>query len=197
MKMTLGVIVAGLASLMLSAAVGVAAEEKCFAGSGDTGRLQFSGAVEGTEFTGQFGEFTVDYCMPESGPTDGRIDVGVVLASADTENRERDETLKGDAFFAVDRYPKASWTSRSISAEEEGFAADGELQLKGIRADQAVRFTLTRDGEDLFASGEFSMLGDAEVDRQRFDVGTGEFADPEFVRNRVDVTFEIRLLAED
>ena len=37
------------------------------------------------------------------------------------------------------------------------------------------------------------MQGGAEVDRQRFDVGTGEFADPEFVRNRVDVAFEVLL----
>ena len=183
--------------LALAASLDVAAEQKCFDGSHQTGELSFSGAVEGTGFTGRFGEFSVKYCMPESGPADGRINVRVQLSSADTENRERDETLKGEAFFAVEQYPEAAWISRSIASEGQEYIADGELDLKGIKAAQAVNFTLTPDGDDLLASGEFSMLGDAEVDRARFNVGTGEFADPEFVRNRVDVNFEIRLRTED
>lgn len=185
------------AALVMSVSICVAAEEKCFGGNQETGELAFSGAVEGTGFTGRFGEFSVDYCMPESGPADGRIEVRVQLASADTDNRERDETLKGESFFAVEQYPEATWRNLSISAEAGGFVARGELELKGIRAEQAINFTLTPDGDDLLASGEFSMRGAAEVDRSRFDVGTGEFADPEFVRNRVDVGFEIRLLATD
>jgi hypothetical protein len=47
------------------------------------------------------------------------------------------------------------------------------------------------------ARGGFTLAGSADVDRQRFDVGTGEFADPEFVRNRVDVAFEVRLTSAD
>lgn len=187
---------AGVA-LMLATASGATAEENCFRGDQDTGELVFSGAVEETGFTGRFGQFSVEYCMPDGRPTDGRIDVRVRLSSADTENPERDETLKGEAFFAVEQYPEASWKSRSISAGADGYLADGELELKGIRAAQAVNFTLKPDGDDLLARGEFSMVGDADVNRSRFDVGTGEFADPEFVRNRVDVGFQIRLLAID
>src|SRR6056297_865823 len=185
-----------VAIVMLAASSSIAAEQTCFVGSHETGELAFSGAVEGTGFTGRFGEFSVKYCMPESGPADGRINVRVQLSSADTENRERDDTLKGEAFFAVEQYPEAVWISRSIATEGKGYVADGALDLKGIKASQAINFTLTPDGDDLLASGEFSMRGDAEVDRSRFDVGTGEFADPEFVRNRVDVNFEIRLRAE-
>lgn len=182
------------AALMLATASGAAAEENCFRGDQDTGGLVFSGAVEDTGFTGRFGRFSVEYCMPDGAPSDGRIDVRVQLSSADTDNPERDETLKGDAFFAVEQYPEASWTSRSISAEGDAYVAAGELELKDIRASQAVNFTLTPDGDDLVARGEFSMRGGAEIERLRFDVGTGEFSDPEFVRNRVDLSFEIRLL---
>lgn len=185
-----------IAALMLAVFSGVAAGEDCFSGSQDTGSLRFSGAVEGTGFTGRFGQFSVEYCMAEGIPADGRIEVLIDLSSADTENRERDETLKGEAFFAVDQYPEAFWNSRSILTEGGGYVSDGALELKGISAAQTVRFTLTPDGDDLLASGELSMRGDAEVERLRFDVGTGDFADPDFVRNRVDVKFEIRLRAK-
>lgn len=189
--------VSALAALMLSGTSVLAAEQNCFRGSQDTGELTFGGAVEGTGFVGRFGRFSVEYCMSDDGPSDGRIDVRVQLSSADTDNPDRDETLKGEAFFAVEQYPEATWKSRSISKDGEVYAAAGELEIKGIRAEQTVNFTLTPDDGDLLAKGEFSMIGDAEVDRSRFDVGTGEFADPEFVRNRVDVSFEIRLLAKD
>lgn len=197
MKSSMNAGFTSLVALLLALSGGVAAMQECFRGGAETGELTFSGAVEGTGFIGRFGEFSVDYCMPESGPADGRIEVRVQLSSADTENRERDETLKGKAFFAVEQYPEAVWTSRSISPRADGYVAEGQLELKGIGAPQTVNFTLTPDGDDLLASGEFTMRGDAEVDRSRFDVGTGEFADPEFVRNRVDVRFEIRLMAQD
>ncbi len=45
----------------------------------------------------------------------------------------------------------------------------------------------------LAARGQFIMSGDAGVDCRRFDVGRGEFAVPEFVRNRVVVEFGVAL----
>lgn len=178
---------------LLATVDGARAEQQCFSGGHDSGTLEFSGAVEGSGFTGTFGEFSVSYCLANGDPAAGEIEVQVELASADTDNRERDQTLKGEEFFAVDEYPRASWNSQAIERDGEEYLADGELALKGVRADQAIRFTLDPDGEAVVARGRFTMLGGAEVDRQRFDVGTGEFADPEFVRNRVDVSFEVTL----
>ena len=176
-----------------------AAEERCFAGDASSGTLEFMGAVEGTGFTGRFGEFSVEFCMPDGAPVDGRIVTRVALGSAETGNADRDEALVGEEFFHVDEYPESVWTSREIRTVEsgDGYAAKGELRLKGITADQAIRFKLSPDGDALIASGEFTLAGDAEVDRQRFDVGTGEFADPEFVRDRVEVRFEVRLTPVD
>ena len=169
------------------------ADETCFSGGDGSGSLEFSGAVEGTGFTGRFGEFSVDYCMPESGPAGGEILVEVRLESADTDNRDRDQTLMGPEFFAVDEHPTARWCSTGIEPADDGYRGEGELTLKGITRTQPIRFTLEPDGADYRARGEFTLAGSADVNRQRFDVGTGEFADPEFVRNRVDVRFDVKL----
>jgi len=190
----------GIAMMAVSLASGSAlAEERCYAGDASSGTLEFMGAVEGTGFTGRFDEFSVKFCMPAGAPVEGRIETKVALGSADTDNSDRDEALLGEEFFHVDEYPESVWTSREIFAAEsgDGYTADGEMRLKGIAAGQAIRFTLSPDGEDLVASGDFTLAGDAEVERQRFDVGTGEFADPEFVRNRVEVRFEVRLSPVD
>lgn len=193
MEMRFTLVAALAAGGLLAASAGTRAEERCFAGGDGRGTLEFSGAVEGSGFTGRFGEFSVTYCLVDGNPLAGKIEVAVELASADTDNRERDEALKGEEFLAVEQYPRAAWSSRAIERDDGEYVADGELELKGIRAAQTIRFTLEPDGETLLARGAFTMAGGAEVDRQRFEVGTGEFADPEFVRNRVDVSFEVLL----
>lgn len=179
--------------IAILAAATARAEPTCFTGGGHSGSLTFVGAVEGEEFTGRFGEFDVEYCLDARDPAAGAIRVDVGLASADSGNDDRDQTLMGSEFFAVDEHPQARWRSAGIAADGDGFRADGELTLKGITRSQAIRFIVEPRGEDLVVRGRFTMAGSAELDRQRWEIGTGDFADPEFVRNRVDVAFEVTL----
>ncbi|NKI36311.1 YceI family protein [Wenzhouxiangella sp. XN79A] len=193
MELTTRLCIPALAWLLAAAPL---AAETCYVGGADNGRLEFRGAVEGTGFTGTFGKFDVRYCMPEGAPVEGSIEVTVALGSADSDNRDRDEALLGPEFFAVERFPESTWTSTAIRSTDDGYTADGELTLRDITAAQSIAFQLTPDGEAIVAEGRFTMGGSAEIDRSRFDVGIGEFEDPEFVRNRVDVTFEVVLNAE-
>lgn len=181
------------AILLLTLAATSAVAQSCYSGNADRGTLTFEGAVEGTGFTGAFGQFDVEFCLADGDPSTGEIEVRVALDSADSNNRDRDEALLGPEFFHVERFPQATWTSTSIQASGDGYRADGELTLRDITAPQSITFRLSPDGDALVAQGRFSMTGGSEIDRQRFDIGTGEFADPEFVRNRVDVRFEVEL----
>ncbi|WP_405233102.1 YceI family protein [Lentisalinibacter salinarum] len=184
-----------LAAFLLLAAP-APAQPRCYAGDAASCELTFSGAVEDTGFTGRFGEFSVRYCLAGDTTADHEIRVTVSLASADSDNRDRDETLKGPEFFAVERHPTAVWQSTGVRREGEDYVADGELSLKGITAPQSIRYELTPAGEAIIARGRFTMAGGTRIDRQRFDVGTGEFADPDFVRNEVVVEFEVTLSAQ-
>lgn len=169
-------------------------ERRCFAGDAGTGTLTFTGAIEGESFTGSFGEFSVRYCLDqEERAVSHQIDVLVTLSSADSDNRDRDSTLRGPEFFAVARFPEARWRSSAVRRVEEGYEADGELTLKGITAAQPVRYILETDGEGMVAQGQIVLTGGGEVDRRRYDVGTGEFADPGFIRDAVEVAFRIAL----
>ncbi|MBY6205095.1 YceI family protein [Halomonas denitrificans] len=192
-----------IAELTRSASVGVALlaagpalADDCFSGGSDSGFIEFRGAVEGSGFTGRFEDFDVRYCMPAGAPAEGSIEVAVRPASAESGNNDRDETLVGPEFFHVERFPEATWSSTAIREAADGYEADGELTLRDITAAQSIAFELTPDGEAMVAAGEFAMAGTTEIERLRFDIGTGEFADPEFVRNRVDLRFEVRLTAD-
>lgn len=190
-----------VALVLLAPASGIASEKRCYQADQDSGRLEFHGAVEGTEFTGRFEDFDVRYCLAGDALTDGKIDVRVRTASADSNNSDRDEELMTENFFFVEKYPEATWKSSEIRPNcgggEYGYVAGGVLEIRGIASDQAVDFEAGRDGDAFRVNGSFRMFGETEINRQDFDVGLGEFADPEFVRNRVDVNFDLELTPEN
>lgn len=159
----------------------------CYQADGDDGVLQFTASAEGSEFTGRFSEFNVSLCMDGQDLTTAGIEVTVRTASADTGDGTRDSELKGEHFFHVDEYPEATWESSQITREGDAFIAKGTLTLRGIDKDQPVRLRL--------ADGEPPVLtGNAEIMRLQWNVGTGEdFDDTDFIRNRVDLSFELQL----
>ena len=175
-----------IAALALLIAPGLALAD-CFRADQDDGRIEFIGVAEGSRFTGEFGEFTVTLCMDERDLATAGIDVEIAMASADTGNEDRDSELLGENFFNVEQFPKATWESGDIRAEGNGMLADGKLTMRGMTGKQPVRLELP-DGNPPVLSGS------AEIIRLKWDVGIGEdFEDTDFIRNRVDLAFELRL----
>ena len=173
------------------ASVSAAAEKTCFAADGDSGELNFRGEVEGTGFSGFFEDFDVRVCMEDERLGTAEIGVTVQMAAATVGNRQGDEALRGRDMFAVEQFPEASWRSTDIEAANGGYRAQGELSIRDVSAEQPVNLRLERDGEQLWLSG------DAEIMRLDFNVGLGEFEDPDFVRNRIDLRFELQLAPMD
>ncbi|MDZ7791625.1 MAG: YceI family protein [Xanthomonadales bacterium] len=159
----------------------------CFRADQNDGELKFIGVAEGNRFTGGFGEFTVTLCMDEHDLATAGIEVVVKTASADTGDGQRDSELHGENFFHVEEFPKATWESTDIRAEDGAFIAEGKLKLRGITSDQPVRLKLSSDKPPM-------LSGSAEIMRLNWDVGIGEdFEDTDFIRNRVDLEFELQL----
>ncbi|NBB93034.1 MAG: hypothetical protein GVY32_07700 [Gammaproteobacteria bacterium] len=159
----------------------------CFRADQEDGRIEFIGVAEGSRFTGEFGEFTVTVCMDGRDLTTAGIDVVVRTASADTGDSMRDSELHGENFFHVEEYPEATWESSEIRADGDAFLAEGQLEIRGISAEQTVRLQLS--GDDLPV-----LTGSAQIMRLNWDVGIGEdFEDTDFLRNRVDLEFELEL----
>jgi len=176
-----------LSFLMILPALGLA-QPVCWTADADSGELRFHGEVDGSDFSGTFGDFQVELCAEDAAdPAGASLVVTVETGSANTRNRDRDETLHGGEFFAVGRFPQAVWRAGEWTVIDQGWRVEGLLSLRDVEAPQPVTLTV-----DLQADRP-RLTGQAEISRLRFDVGTGEFADPEFVRDRVDLEFELTL----
>jgi len=180
-----------IALAALSSSV-MADETQCHTASQDTGTLAFEGVTEGRGFDGQFENFSVRICLEDVDLATASIEVMVETGSADTNSRDRDQTLRGEEFFWVSQFPQAQWSSQDIVESSGQFSheAQGTLVIKDIRQDQAVAMRLVTDG------ARPRLQGEAEIFRLDYNVGTGEFADTEFIDNRVGVSFDLELLPE-
>lgn len=170
----------------LAAALPAMAASHCYRADAGDGELLFDGVLDGTPFTGSFDAFSVSLCLEGDDLAGADIRVSVNTASGDTGNRQGNAALRGEEFFHIARFPEAVWTSLAVRPDGDGYLAEGELAVRGISAAQPVRLR--------FEPGEPARLsGSAQILRLDWDVGTGEFADTDFLRNRVDLRFDLRL----
>ncbi len=178
-----------LALCFCAVAVAVAvAEQRCYQTDAESGELGFRGEAEGNRFSGQFAAFTVELCLDEADPATAVIEVTVDTGSASVGNRQGDEALHGKELFNIERFPQARWQSGKIEKIEDGYLAGGELTLRGVSGSQPVSLSFDLDEDRL------GLSGSAEILRIDFGVGEGEFADPDFIRNRVDLHFELEMI---
>src|SRR4029453_3147713 len=121
-----------------------------------------------------------------------RFVVDVVTGSADTQDKDRDETLAGDDFFATGRWPTAHFETTGFRGRSDGkFEARGKLTIRDVPRDVTLPFRFTAQ-----ADGRHAVLaGGTTIHRLDYGVGRGEWADTSWVGNDVEIRFELKLAA--
>jgi len=117
--------------------------------------LDFHGSYDGEGFDGRFRRFTAHIAYDPADLATAHFDVSVDLASADTGNAERDDTLQGGDFFATGRFPQARFVTEAFSKAGDGSVeAKGKLTLRDQTRPVVLKvvFTETGDGATLDAS---------------------------------------------
>ena len=151
--------------------------------------LGFSGVQQGEAFNGRFKTFDATIAFDPAQLATSRFDVRIMLASADTANSERDDSLRGGDFFDTAHMPIATYTSaRFRSLGGNRYAADGTLTLRGISKPVTLTFAWT-------AGATPGLIGDAVVNRLDFKVGGGQWADTSAIDNAVKVHTALKLVA--
>jgi polyisoprenoid-binding protein YceI len=150
-------------------------------------RLTFTASFEGEPFTGRFEKFDAAIRFDPKNLADSRFDVRIPLASARTDNDERDEALHGPDFFDAKGKPEARYEATHFVKLKDGrYRADGTLTLRGIKKPVPLVFSVSAGPNPI-------LIGEATVDRLAFGVGKGEFADLELIPGKVTVNTRLVL----
>jgi polyisoprenoid-binding protein YceI len=150
------------------------------------GKLEFVGVQAGAEFTGAFHKYTAIDFSPDA-PATAHFDVQIDLASEDTKDKDRDQTIRGSDIFDVAHFPTAHYVTKSITKTASGFTATGSLTLRGVTKDVPIDFQFVATG------GQAKLDGTAKLKRLDFGVGQGDWKSTEWVADAVKINFSLIL----
>jgi cytochrome b561/polyisoprenoid-binding protein YceI len=148
------------------------------------GRLGFTARWNGEAVRGSFGRWRAAIRFSRDDLAKSNIRVTVDLASADTGDGQRDDSLKSSDFFNVTAQPSAVFTARDIRhIDGDHYEARGTLALRGVSKPATLRFTLQIE------DNKARVAGTARIDRTAFGVGQGEWAATDAIAAAVDIDF--------
>ena len=150
--------------------------------------LAFEGAAQGESFSGEFRQFSARVDFDADNLATTRFEVDIDLGSADSQNAERDELLREEAFFDIANQPAARFVAVGAEPEGDGYLSRGTLSLKDHSRAVNFRFRFSET-----ASGA-QLVGEAVLDRTDFGVGSGDWEDAETIDHRVKVSTTLTLV---
>lgn len=179
--------VSALAAVVFAFAAGpaAAADWKMEAG---TSRLEFAATFERNAAPGVFREFDTRLHFDADRLAEARLDVAIVVSSADMMSADVNNAIASAEWFDFARFPRAEFHATDIRRTAAGrYLARGLLSLKGVQQAVEVPFTWTETVDAGKMDGEFT------VKRSAFGIGTGEWASTSVIGADVTIKFSVRL----
>lgn len=165
----------------------------------DESTLGFTAVQQGSRFNGTFA-FDAEMTFNADRVEDSEFDVTVDVTSVNTRSRDRDQALSEPEWFWFERYPEARFrTSRIEHVGGDEYEATADLTIRENTHEIALPFTWKEDGDTAELSGSATavMEGGLTMDRLRWEVGTGEWAEDGTIGQEVDVHVDLRLRRRD
>jgi polyisoprenoid-binding protein YceI len=119
--------------------------------------------------------------------------------SIDTGIPNRDNHLRSEEFFAVNKYPAMTFQSIGVKQKEGNqYTLEGNLTIKGETNKVSVPFTYFGTRENPLKKGQ--MVAGFEtrfsIDRLDYRVGTGKFLEMGVIGRNVDILIALEVLKE-
>src|ERR1700691_1137378 len=176
-----------VATALLWGGAPAAAAAASYTSDAAASRLEFVGVQAGAEFKGVFHKFTANVDFAPDTLASSRIDVQIDMNSVDSQDKDRDTTIRGKDVFDVGHNPTAHYVTKSISKTAAGFSAVGALTLHGVTKDVPIEFQFVPG-----AAGA-KLSGSAKLNRLDFGVGQGDWKSTDTVGDAVKINFSLVL----
>lgn len=153
--------------------------------------LTFNATQQGAAIEGQFGSFTGDIHFDPARPEESSAKITIDVKSVDSKSPDRDQSLIGADWFAVEAFPESIYTvSKFEKLNEKQYLARGELSLRDVKKPLDLPLTITFSKD---ANGHDVALaeGEATLNRLDFGVGQGEWKDTNSVGDPVKIKVSV------
>lgn len=121
--------------------------------------------------TGRFDKFEGEFSYDPAKPEASTLNVTIDTSSVNSNHAERDKHLRSADFLNVDKFPKATFVSKSIKAEsKDEFDIIGELTLNGVTKTVMIEVEKVGEGKDPWGGYRVGFSGDTEIKLKDFNI---------------------------
>jgi cytochrome b561/polyisoprenoid-binding protein YceI len=144
--------------------------------------VTWSTTWSGSAISGRFDKWTADVVFGPDALDKSKVTVAIDVASVNSGDAQRDQSLPAPDWFDAGAHPKAIFTATKFEKTgADRFVAHGSLELRGVKKPVDLPFTLHIDGDRARVSGVTSL------DRTAFGVGQGEWSSTDQIPAKVAV----------
>jgi polyisoprenoid-binding protein YceI len=151
--------------------------------------IEFIGAKVTGKHSGKFEKFGGSITILGSVPDGGNVTLDIDLGSVKTDAQKLDTHLKSADFFDVEKYPKATFTSKEVKppADKGGpYTLVGELDLHGTKKSISFPVRINVTDDTVQVTSEFS------INRKDFGIVYAGMAD-DLIRDEVIIKVHFNL----
>jgi polyisoprenoid-binding protein YceI len=151
-------------------------------------RLVFGFDQAGAASEGSFRTFSTTFDYDEKNLAASSLAVTVQTASVDTQDADRDTTLKSADLLGTDKYPTATYNARSLEKSAGALQAVGKLTLRGVTKDLRLPLAIRQTATGL------ELSGSTTIKRLDYGVGQGEWKATDSVGDEIKITYKVALI---
>lgn len=137
---------------------------------------------------GRFNTISGSFVVDDADPSKSSITLELDANSIDSNDKKRDEHLRGPDFFNVKQFPKLTFQSTAVKKTgDKQWDVTGDLTIKGVKKSVTAQVTHVGSGTDPW--GGFRSGFDTQIKINRLDFGVSYM--PEGLGKDVTITLAI------
>lgn len=122
-------------------------------------------------FVGRFNSVKASLEFDPKKMAEAKLSAIINIASVDVNNRDLEETLRGDSWFSVDKYPQAFFKTTSVKVIDDTHAEfTGDLNFHGVTAPVTLSVTFNGAGDNML-TGRYTLGFSATTHIKRAQFG--------------------------
>ncbi len=121
-----------------------------------------------SETHGRFNNVSGSLAYDAANPTKSSLNVTIDANSVDTNNKQRDDHLRGPDFFNVKQFPKIEFKSTKIGVADNGWNVTGTMTMHGESKEVTIPLKKNGEGETPFRDYRIGFSGELTIKRSDF-----------------------------
>ena len=103
-------------------------------------------------------------------PLQSTVTAAVDLSSVNTGNETRDNHIRSEDFFHVEKHPEMTFRSTGVRPDGDNFLLDGDLTIRGTTKPITLKLEVNGFGPDAYGGTRAGFSATGEINRHDFGV---------------------------